>query len=222
MGWEQVLDYSRGVYYVNHMDSESNPPHLLLLPLHPPSTNLSSSSYSSSTNLCSSSSSPSPEQVQSEDPRLEWRALQEDMLRQYLVTAQEDLQAKKDLVTVKQQRLSLAQDEWQHLNTTLGHFSNSTTSCKSYRPTSHLTPHIPYTSHLAIFFPSPHLYLPPLYLLSNRRWCTFLSPPLPLGPPPLCTPPTSRTLRLLLLLPPPPGPLHLLLLLPPFPLQPKL
>ena len=34
----------------------------------------------------------SAEQVQSEDPRLEWRALQEDMLRQYLVTAQEDLQ----------------------------------------------------------------------------------------------------------------------------------
>jgi hypothetical protein len=27
-----------------------------------------------------------------EDPRLEWRALQEEMLRQYLTTAQEDLQ----------------------------------------------------------------------------------------------------------------------------------
>ena len=37
----------------------------------------------------------SPEQVQSEDPRLEWRALQEDMLRQYLVTAQEDLQVSR-------------------------------------------------------------------------------------------------------------------------------
>ena len=36
----------------------------------------------------------SAEQVQSEDPRLEWRALQEDMLRQYLVTAQEDLQVR--------------------------------------------------------------------------------------------------------------------------------
>ena len=67
------------------------------------------------------------------------------MLRQYLVTAQEDLQvflkvvritdrndvqAKKELVTVKQQRLSLAQDEWNHLNSTLSHLSNSTTSCK--------------------------------------------------------------------------------------------
>ena len=53
------------------------------------------------------------------------------MLRQYLVTAQEDLQAKKELVTVKQARLSLAQDEWNHLNSTLSHLSNSTTSCES-------------------------------------------------------------------------------------------
>ena len=52
MGWEQVLDINRGVYYVNHIEKK----------------------------------------VQIEDPRLEWRALQEDMLRSYLVTAQEDLQ----------------------------------------------------------------------------------------------------------------------------------
>jgi len=70
----------------------------------------------------------SEKQVQEEDPRLEWRALQEEMLRQYLVTAQDDLVAKKDLVTVKQARLSLAQDEYNHLNTTLSAFSNSTTS----------------------------------------------------------------------------------------------
>jgi len=67
-------------------------------------------------------------QVQVEDPRLEWRALQEDMLRQYLVTAKEDLQAKSELVTIKQARLSLAQDEFNHLNTTLAALSNSTTS----------------------------------------------------------------------------------------------
>ena len=65
-----------------------------------------------------------------EDPRLEWRALQEDMLRQYLFTAQEDLQAKKELVKVKQQRLHLAQDEYNHLNTTLSALSTSTTSCE--------------------------------------------------------------------------------------------
>ena len=70
------------------------------------------------------------ERVQIEDPRLEWRALQEDMLRQYLVTAQDDLTNKQELVTIKQQRLSLAKDEFQHLNTTLTALSNSTTSCK--------------------------------------------------------------------------------------------
>ena len=40
------------------------------------------------------------------------------MLRQYLVTAQDDLTNKQELVTIKQQRLSLAKDEFQHLNTT--------------------------------------------------------------------------------------------------------
>ena len=70
------------------------------------------------------------EKVQIEDPRLQWRALQEDMLRSYLVTAQEDLTSKKELVNIKQARLSLAQDEFTHLNTTLSALSNSTTSCK--------------------------------------------------------------------------------------------
>ena len=70
------------------------------------------------------------EKVQIEDPRLEWRALQEDMLRQYLVTAQEDLTSKKELVHIKQARLSLAQDEYSHLNTTMSALSASTTSCK--------------------------------------------------------------------------------------------
>ena len=52
------------------------------------------------------------------------------MLRQYLVTAQEDLTSKKELVNIKQARLSLAQDEYSHLNTTLSALSASTTSCK--------------------------------------------------------------------------------------------
>ena len=52
------------------------------------------------------------------------------MLRSYLVTAQEDLTAKKELVNIKQARLTLAQDEFQHLNTTMSALSNSTTSCK--------------------------------------------------------------------------------------------
>ena len=52
------------------------------------------------------------------------------MLRQYLVTAQEDLTSKKELVNIKQARLSLAQDEYSHLNTTMSALSASTTSCK--------------------------------------------------------------------------------------------
>lgn len=31
VGWEQVLDYNRGVYYVNHMESECFPSGFLVL-----------------------------------------------------------------------------------------------------------------------------------------------------------------------------------------------
>ena len=66
-----------------------------------------------------------------EDPRQqEWRCRQEEMLRQYLATAESDLRAKRELVDIKQQRLHLAQDEYNHLNTTLSTLSASTTSCK--------------------------------------------------------------------------------------------
>ena len=86
VGWEQVLDYSRGVYYVNHTDSKSTRLHAKLChQLY----------YVYSIWRHDGISTISPEQVQSEDPRLEWRALQEDMLRQYLVTAQEDLQVSR-------------------------------------------------------------------------------------------------------------------------------
>ncbi|XP_074650621.1 protein KIBRA-like [Tubulanus polymorphus] len=56
---------------------------------------------------------------QLEDPRLQWRIEQEKMLKDYLVTAHEDLAAKKEIYNVKQQRLTLAQDEYLHLNETL-------------------------------------------------------------------------------------------------------
>jgi len=65
------------------------------------------------------------------DPREDWRVLQEDMLRQYLATAESDLRAKQELVDIKQQRLSLAQEEYNHLSSTLAAaMSTSTTSCK--------------------------------------------------------------------------------------------
>ncbi|XP_076467518.1 protein WWC2-like isoform X2 [Babylonia areolata] len=56
---------------------------------------------------------------QLEDPRLQWRQEQEQMLKEYLVTAQDDLQAKQEIYNIKEQRLNLAQDEFQHLKDTL-------------------------------------------------------------------------------------------------------
>ncbi|KAF5305933.1 hypothetical protein FQR65_LT07544 [Abscondita terminalis] len=70
--------------------------------------------------------------TQLEDPRQEWRAVQEAMLREYLQTAQDLLEAKKDIYNVKSQRLILAQDEYNHLNNALAALNTSRTSlCSS-------------------------------------------------------------------------------------------
>ncbi|XP_048775157.1 protein WWC2-like isoform X3 [Ostrea edulis] len=68
---------------------------------------------------------------QLEDPRQQWREQQEMMLKEYLVTAQEDLQAKREIFSVKEQRLQLATDEFEHLNDTLGGWKSSRTSLNS-------------------------------------------------------------------------------------------
>uniref|UniRef100_A0A3P8VCC5 WWC family member 3 n=1 Tax=Cynoglossus semilaevis TaxID=244447 RepID=A0A3P8VCC5_CYNSE len=49
--------------------------------------------------------------TQIENPRTQWRQEQERMLKEYLVVAQEALEAKKEMYLVKQQRLELAQQE---------------------------------------------------------------------------------------------------------------
>ncbi|KAI4790743.1 hypothetical protein KUCAC02_034427, partial [Chaenocephalus aceratus] len=49
--------------------------------------------------------------TQIENPRTQWRQEQERMLKEYLVVAQEALQAKKDMFLIKQQRLELLQQE---------------------------------------------------------------------------------------------------------------
>ncbi|XP_036141940.1 protein kibra [Monomorium pharaonis] len=70
--------------------------------------------------------------TQLEDPRQEWRAIQEAMLREYMQTAHDALEAKKEIYDVKHQRLCLAQDEYNHLNnalTTLG--ASRTSLCSS-------------------------------------------------------------------------------------------
>nr|XP_023013961.1 protein kibra isoform X1 [Leptinotarsa decemlineata] len=70
--------------------------------------------------------------TQLEDPRQEWRAIQEAMLREYLITAQDVLEAKKDIYQIKSQRLILAQDEYDHLNNALATLTTSRTSlCSS-------------------------------------------------------------------------------------------
>lgn len=56
------------------------------------------------------------ESTQLEDPRQEWKSIQEHMLREYLTSAQEVLVAKKEIFDVKHQRLLLAQDEYNLLN----------------------------------------------------------------------------------------------------------
>ncbi|CAK1589007.1 unnamed protein product [Parnassius mnemosyne] len=70
--------------------------------------------------------------TQIEDPRLEWLSIQEAMLREYLHTAQEALDAKREMYDVKKQRLCLAQDEYKHLNNALSTLAASRTSlCSS-------------------------------------------------------------------------------------------
>ncbi|XP_033820983.1 protein WWC3 [Periophthalmus magnuspinnatus] len=49
--------------------------------------------------------------TQIENPRTQWRQEQERMLKEYLVVAQEALEAKKEMYQIKQQRLELAQQE---------------------------------------------------------------------------------------------------------------
>ncbi|XP_043928509.1 protein WWC3 isoform X2 [Protopterus annectens] len=53
--------------------------------------------------------------TQIEDPRAQWRQEQERMLKEYLVVAQEALNAKKEIYQIKQQRLELAQEELHEL-----------------------------------------------------------------------------------------------------------
>nr|CAD7440633.1 unnamed protein product [Timema bartmani] len=69
--------------------------------------------------------------TQLEDPRLEWRAIQEAMLRDYLHTAQDVLEAKKEIYDVKQQRLCLAQEEYNHLHNALATLNTSLCSSSS-------------------------------------------------------------------------------------------
>ncbi|XP_062538567.1 protein kibra [Armigeres subalbatus] len=74
------------------------------------------------------------QKTQLEDPRLEWKSKQEEMLREYLCSAQDTLEAKKEIFNVKTQRLHLAQEEYNHLNALAASrtsLCSSTSSCST-------------------------------------------------------------------------------------------
>ncbi|XP_005183553.4 protein kibra [Musca domestica] len=54
--------------------------------------------------------------TQLEDPRQEWKSVQEQMLRDYLSAAQDQLENKREMYDIKQQRLLIAQEEYNNLN----------------------------------------------------------------------------------------------------------
>lgn len=70
------------------------------------------------------------ETTQIENPRTQWRQEQERMLKEYLVVAQEALNAKKEMYLIKQQRLELAQQEMQLFNQLSQDDNRSITSCE--------------------------------------------------------------------------------------------
>nr|XP_019601854.1 PREDICTED: protein WWC3 isoform X1 [Rhinolophus sinicus] len=67
--------------------------------------------------------------TQIEDPREQWRREQERMLKEYLIVAQEALNAKKEIYQIKQQRFELAQEEYQQLHKMCEDDSRSYASC---------------------------------------------------------------------------------------------
>ncbi|XP_069850078.1 protein KIBRA [Dipodomys merriami] len=69
--------------------------------------------------------------TQIEDPREQWRREQEHMLKDYLVVAQEALSAQKEIYQVKQQRLELAQQQYQQLHAVWEHRLGSQASLVS-------------------------------------------------------------------------------------------
>ncbi|XP_072113804.1 protein WWC2-like [Mobula birostris] len=66
--------------------------------------------------------------TQLEDPRAQWRKEQERMLKDYLMVAQDALNTQKELYQVKEQRLTLAIDEYVRLNDVWKDKSSSRTS----------------------------------------------------------------------------------------------
>lgn len=137
-GWEEGRDYDGKVFYINHNTHETtwiDPRDQFTKPqsfsdcvgdelpygweqVYDPQIGVYYVNHINQTN-------------QLEDPRQQWHVEQEQMLKDYLVTAQDDLEAKKEIYSVKEQRLLLAQDEYQNLYDTLKGWKSSRTSLNS-------------------------------------------------------------------------------------------
>ncbi|XP_061472787.1 protein KIBRA [Rhineura floridana] len=137
-GWEEARDYDGKVYYIDHatkttswVDPRDRYTKSLTfadcisdeLPLgweeaYDPQVGVYYINHNTKT-------------TQIEDPRIQWRREQEHMLKDYLILAQEALTAQKEIYQVKQQRLELAQQEYQQLHDVWEHKLGSQTSLVS-------------------------------------------------------------------------------------------
>ncbi|XP_014462061.2 protein KIBRA isoform X2 [Alligator mississippiensis] len=122
-GWEEARDYDGKVYYIDHATRTTSwvdPRDRYTKPLtfadcisdelplgweeaYDPQVGVYYIDHNTKT-------------TQIEDPRVQWRREQEHMLKDYLVLAQEAIAAQKEIYQVKQQRLELAQQEYQQLH----------------------------------------------------------------------------------------------------------
>ncbi|XP_072846368.1 protein KIBRA isoform X2 [Pogona vitticeps] len=148
-GWEEARDYDGKVYYIDHATKTTSwvdPRDRYTKPLtfadcisdelplgweeaYDPQVGVYYIDHNTKT-------------TQIEDPRVQWRREQEHMLKDYLVLAQEALTAQKEIYQVKQQRLELAQQEYQQLHDVWEHKLGSQTSLSSSSSSSKYDPEI--------------------------------------------------------------------------------
>ncbi|XP_066562001.1 protein WWC3 isoform X2 [Amia ocellicauda] len=122
-GWEQARDYDGRVFYIDHNTRQTSwidPRDRITKPLtfadcvgdelplgwevvYDPQIGVYYIDHINKT-------------TQIENPRTQWRQEQERMLKEYLVVAQEALNARKEIYLIKQQRLELAQQEFLHFH----------------------------------------------------------------------------------------------------------
>uniref|UniRef100_A0A8C2K0L8 WW and C2 domain containing 1 n=1 Tax=Cyprinus carpio TaxID=7962 RepID=A0A8C2K0L8_CYPCA len=137
-GWEEALDFDGKVYYIDHINQTTSW-------IDPRDRQTKPLTFAD----CIGDELPvgweevydphvgayyvdhNTKSTQLEDPRAQWQQEQELMLRDYLNVVQEALSAQKEIYQVKEQRLHLAQQEYQQLNDAWRDKSSSQTSLNS-------------------------------------------------------------------------------------------